>query len=403
MTKEDSSKLFALTKQKLVFPLDETFGLDKLPFKMSVSAMLEVAYLVQKIPSFKGAEEEIKRTTQIITSSETIRNIANNIGKLIFEKDQQDANEAWDLLESGKLMFPEKKKPHILYIETDGAMLHVRKPVDKEKSDDDSIIKSPWMENKLGMVFSTDNFKKINNEKGEEEARLGKREYIAYLGSAEEFKKHLWALALRNGYGTYGKTILLSDGASWIKYMKEELFPDSQHILDYCHLSENISTFAKDIFDNIDIKYKPWAKAMKSLIIEGRYQEVLTELKGISSRQLSKSSINLTNYITNNKYNIDYTTYRKNGWIIGSGGIESANRTVLQQRLKQTGMRWNVENGQYILSLMAKSKSNLWNVVNEIVKNKYEIESALEALGARNYTPSYVRDSHQNLWDSHQY
>ena len=80
--------------------------------------------------------------------------------------------------------------------------------------------------------------------------------------------------------------------------------------------------------------------------------------------------MNLYNYISNNKTNIDYPTYRKRGYFIGSGAIESGNKTVLQARLKQAGMRWNPITAQYMLSLKAKEKSGLWySFVVPLIRN----------------------------------
>ncbi|MCL1918127.1 MAG: OmpA family protein, partial [Peptococcaceae bacterium] len=48
------------------------------------------------------------------------------------------------------------------------------------------------------------------------------------------------------------------------------------------------------------------------------------------------------------------------GYFIGSGAIESGNKIVLQQRLKQASMRWNVSSAQPMLTLKTKCESNLW-------------------------------------------
>jgi hypothetical protein len=57
---------------------------------------------------------------------------------------------------------------------------------------------------------------------------------------------------------------------------------------------------------------------------------------------------------------------------------------VLQQRLKQPGMRWNKDSCQYILSLMAKYKSNLWNKsVVELIRSIYGVEGADKYFGYR--------------------
>jgi hypothetical protein len=37
---------------------------------------------------------------------------------------------------------------------------------------------------------------------------------------------------------------------------------------------------------------------------------------------------------------MDYPTNEANGWVIGSGAVESGCETVVGQRLKGAGMRW---------------------------------------------------------------
>ena len=81
-------------------------------------------------------------------------------------------------------------------------------------------------------------------------------------------------------------------------------------------------------------------------------------------------------YISNNIKNIDYAVYQQKGYFIGSGGIESANKIILQRRLKQAGMRWDPVTAQYILSLITKEESNLWEkTVANLVYAKFEHKS----------------------------
>jgi hypothetical protein len=136
-------------------------------------------------------------------------------------------------------------------------------------------------------------------------------------------------------------------------------------------LSENVHDFAKDVFKLDETLYKPWATHICSLLKESKHKLAISEINKLGSKKIAIGKLNLINYILNNENNIDYARYLDNGWYIGSGAIESANKTVLQQRLKQAGMRWNKETGQYVLSLMAKAKSNLWkqDVVNYVEKH----------------------------------
>jgi hypothetical protein len=43
----------------------------------------------------------------------------------------------------------------------------------------------------------------------------------------------------------YRETVVVSDGAAWIRNMCGEIFPDAVQILDFYHLAENINSFSK--------------------------------------------------------------------------------------------------------------------------------------------------------------
>jgi hypothetical protein len=318
---------------------------------MTAEAMLEVAFWAQNQTSYQAAEEAVFKSAGIRVNDDTVRLIANHIGSMTLERDRESAEAAYGELVSGKLSFPERKKLGVLYVEADGAALNTR-----EKDNDGST----WRENKLGAVFSSDNIHFWTDKKSNRQHRIEKREYVSFVGGVGEFKKHLFACALRNGYGAYGETVLLSDGATWIRNMKEELFPDAQQILDYYHLCENVNEFARQIFNMAEPEYRPWADRICKDLKESRFRDVLTELERLDKKHAGRASFNLSGYIRNNIENIDYAEYIKKGYFIGSGAIESANKTVLQKRLKQAGMRWNTETAQYLLTLRAKQESGLW-------------------------------------------
>jgi len=283
-------------------------------------------------------------------NNDTVRLVANHVGNKVFAEDCARAETAMHMLDTGQLAYS-RHHPGVLYIETDGAALNTRT---KDE------YGSTWRENKLGEVFASDNIRHWTDKNGNSQHRIVKKEYVSYVGPAEQFKKHLLACALRNGYGTYSQTVLLSDGATWIRNIREELFPDAQQILDFYHLCENVNEYAKRLFKMDEAVYKPWAKDICEALKAGEHQRVLTDLESSNGRKLHDCSINLYGYIQNNIANIDYPTYIAKGYFIGSGSIESGNKLVLQQRLKQSGMRWNVESAQPILSLKAKYESNLW-------------------------------------------
>lgn len=349
-SKKDAIEMQKEKGEKAVIPLDEYLKINKLPFKMTPELMVSVAMWGQSQSSYQEAEEAILRAHQIQINDDTIRAVTNYIGSIVYQEDCRVAHESYDRLNSGKLELPVDKKKGILYIEADGAHVNTR-----SKAEDGSS----WRENKLGIVFSSDNIYTWTNAKGEKQRQINKREYVSYIGSAEQFKKHLFSCALKNGYGKYERTILISDGATWIRNMREELFPDAQQILDYYHLCENVNTFAKYLFGMEPSQYSTWANDICALLKASKFNKVLDDLKFIE--QPSACPVDLYGYISNNIDNIDYANYIQNGFFIGSGAIESGNKSVLHQRLRQSGMRWNVNSAQYLLTLRSKYKSGLWS------------------------------------------
>ena len=343
--------------------MDIALGIDVLPFKMTREMMCEVSFWAQNQTSYKAAEEIIYKVHGVLIRANTVRAIADYVGKIIFEQDTEEANAIYKNM---KAIEYAKDKKGILYIQMDGAALNTRI---KDKDG------SSWRENKLGMVFSSDNIRTTVNKKGEKVSKILKKEYTSYIGSVNEFKKYLFACAVKNGYGKYEKTVILSDGATWIRNMCEELFPDAIQILDLFHLCENTYSYAKSIFKGEETKYVPWAEVIIKKLKNSETREALEIIKKFKNRKLQKGVVNLYNYVNNNITKIDYKKYLENGYYVGSGAIESGNKVVLQKRLKLAGMRWNEITAQYLLSLRTKSESGLWanSVVKTITSYKFQL------------------------------
>jgi hypothetical protein len=352
-TKADKERLDALGHPGTVVPLDMALGIDKIPGKMSLPLMLEIAYWAQNQGSYQEAEDQIRRTLRLEIGDDTVRKVANLIGAIVFMHDQKRADEAYRLLTHGSkaVDFP-CNRDGVLYIEMDGAAFNTRHP---DQND------STWRENKLGIVFSSDDVHFLGYE---DHGRVQKfyidhKEYADYIGSCHEFGKHLFAAALRNGYGKYRRTVIISDGATWIRNLKEEFFPDAQQILDLYHAIENIYSFARYRFDNNEKLSIPWAQRMVTLLDEGEYRKAIDEVVADKGKTIP-NVVNLHTYLTNNIENINYKKYREEGLYVGSGAIESSNKSVLQRRLKQAGMRWDAATAQNMVTLRAKAVASKW-------------------------------------------
>jgi len=164
-----------------------------------------------------------------------------------------------------------------------------------------------------------------------------------------------------NGYGKYEKTVVVSDGAAWIRAMCEEFFPDAIQILDYFHLIENINTYAKFLYGDELKKYKPWSDNIIDILKTGKIEELQEALVQYNDKKTRPDGVpNIYKYVCDNRNKIDYGNYKDSGFYIGSGPVESANKTVLQKRCKGPGMMWDEHNAQYILTLKSKVESEIW-------------------------------------------
>jgi hypothetical protein len=359
----DAVRLAKVSSKKIIFPLDEVLGLDKLPFKISSNAMSEIAFWVQNIPSYKEALRVLKERIDINLSDETVRAVANHVGKLVFQNDIKRANETWKSYKEGRITLPKNKVTGTLYIEIEGSALHTR---GKRGETDEKRKDIGFPTNKLGVLYSLDNCMRWVDPKGEERFRIVRKHYVPHLGSLEEFEKHLYHAAKENGLGERCQTIILCEGSAWVRRIKEDLFPEARLILDFPFLKEKVRRFSRAAFTHNVKKASAWAEEAFALLLSGESGEVLSKMKNLEGKTSKGHYFCIHRLIEENREHMDYPFYLQKGWLIGEAEPRDANKTALLSRLKHTGMRWNKESGQYILSLMSKAKSGLWE--REVVK-----------------------------------
>jgi hypothetical protein len=310
---------------------------------MTKELTLEAAFYGQSQSSFTEASVMLKRALEIEMNKETMREVTEAIGRRVFAKDTEKAVHIINNMHG--IDTTEDKEDMTIYIMTDGAAVNTR--VEDENG-------STWRENKTVIAFTNRDL--IKRKDGGH--IITNKEYCAFIGSSEEFKGYVLNVAVRAGYGKIKNVVIIADGAAWIRNMANELFPDAVQILDLYHLKENIYTYAKYKFSQDEKKYVPWAENLISRIEKGETKDIFEQIP--EEKKLPAGVVNLRTYLKNNIDRINYPEYKRNGYFVGSGAIESANKIIVQRRLKQAGMRWSVDGAQALLTLRAKVESNLW-------------------------------------------
>jgi hypothetical protein len=71
----------------------------------------------------------------------------------------------------------------------------------------------------------------------------------------------------------------------------------------------------------------------------------------------------MLDYLRQNLHRMDYPEYLRRGWQIATGAVESACKTVVNQRLCLGGMRWGEEGSDAVAHLRAlyRSDSDKWD------------------------------------------
>jgi hypothetical protein len=140
-------------------------------------------------------------------------------------------------------------------------------------------------------------------------------------------------------------------------------------VIDYYHACEYIYKMADALFSDAQ-RAQGWARKMcRWLKTKPRgIHRVLHSAAAIRRRRIvvgenRKRYRDAYNYLRKRIRLLDYYQYRRDHLPIGSGVTEAACKTVFTQRLKQSGMTWELEGGQWIVDLRVVQLSGLWSQV----------------------------------------
>lgn len=194
--------------------------------------------------------------------------------------------------------------------------------------------------------------------------------YHCEITEAEQFGRLLWATALQNHLDTYEQVVFVSDGAVWIWRLVERYFPQAGQIVDWYHASQYLTPIAETAFGADIEQAKHWLTQARTDLWEGRIQEVIqscrTFLHQASSQALVEKAIS---YYTNNEKRMDYARLRQQGYLIGSGTIESACKQIAAARLKASGARWTLAGVIATAKARAAWLSKAWDSLKPIYFN----------------------------------
>jgi hypothetical protein len=334
-------------------PLDARLGLGSGALSPGLA---RVACRLGIEDSFAEAADALEETLRIDVAREATRRITEGIGRVAEAEEQAAMARA----QAGRDPLPPQAARALpagaaLLVEVDGAQVRL---------DDD------WHEAKVGLAATLGPTTTTDPDTGRETLAMGKPSYCAGFESAEAFWWRVYVEACRQGLGRAGLalTVVLGDGAEWIWHYAPRFLAigDAQivEIVDIYHAWEHLGTVATAVFGHGSPAAVAWLEPLKAKLLTTGPAPVLAALAELAPADpLPADEVRKAiGYLTTHQARMDYPRFVARCLPIGSGAVESACKTLIEEREKGAGMRWTKADAQAVASLRALWRSGRWTV-----------------------------------------
>jgi hypothetical protein len=325
-------------------PLDEKNGLQPGQASQVMAKLLAMAGVTV---SFEEAQKQIREYILLTVSVNTIRKATQTLGEK--QKQREDAwieqSQNMDFLQNRERLC---ERPERVYGSIDGAYV----PVEQE-----------WREEKTICWYQAE------KRYGSEEQHATRIQYYTSLEKAKPFGELAWASGVHYHADLAKELIFVCDGAKWIWKIVSQYFPKAVQIVDWYHACEYLQPIADALFPSDESKRVNWVQEMKDLLWEGETETVIRRCKALKNHRVASSPANKAfSFYVNNQTRMDYPSYRRKGYFIGSGTVESACKQIVSMRLKRSGARWSSSGAQATAKARALwlSDDDSWNSVSAL-------------------------------------
>lgn len=159
--------------------------------------------------------------------------------------------------------------------------------------------------------------------------------------------------------------VALTDGARALQQQMREKFPDFTLVLDIIHAMEYLWKAGTALYGETDPQRDAWVKAQLLELLSSHVDQVVQRLEEKAAElrktsQARKALLQVANYLRRNRDFMDYATYLRRGWPIGTGVVEGVCRHVVKDRMELSGMRWTVAGADALLALRAVNENGDW-------------------------------------------
>jgi len=330
-------------------PKDKALDIEGTSFSPGVRRMMG---RVGAYRPFALGHEDIKEMAGISINAKEVERASHQLGQEAEEFYKEQGEQAL----SDKIV-PIKSVP-VMYICMDGTGVPVVKEETANKKGKGEDGQAKTREVKLGCIFTQTTVDKKGHPVRDEESTS----YAGAIETAEEFGSRIYAEAKRRGIDRAKKVCVIGDGAQWIWNIADEQFYGATQIIDLYHAREHYWNVGKVFFADYKKKLNRWTDKRRKELDSGEVEKVIKAIKQLSSSTEHEEDVieKESSYFDKNKERMRYADFRREGLFVGSGVVEAGCKTVIGQRLKQSGMHWTVDGANSIIALRCCFFSNRW-------------------------------------------
>lgn len=318
------------------FPLDEELALEAGSLTPQIQEWL--VRLAVWMP-FGRAVQMLEAITKVQVGKETARRQTEQAGK-VYEQVQEE--EAKRLMDPAQEVSDEPRRLAARQvISSDGAMV--------------PLVHGVWAEVKTLVIAE-------QQRDSQQRMQTVNLSYFSRMTQAEEFSDLALVETRRRGLEQALQVAAVTDGAVWLQGLVDVHCPEAERILDFPHAAQRISEIADEVRASGTSLPDDWlSRQLHALKHEGP-RAMLATVRALRDRHptLEKVADHLA-YLEKREAQMQYPRYQKQEWPIGSGMVESANKQVMQSRLKGPGMHWDPRNVNPMLALRTAVCNDRWD------------------------------------------
>jgi len=309
---------------------------------------LEVRYTpaLAKLLCLEGADEatylkaqrHLQQTGGIVVSARQIQRVVQRVGTAAQQWQERPAQPS----ECQRGATP------IMYLSADGTGVPMVPEALEGRKGKQPEGKAKTRQVYLGCVFTQHKVDAKGRPVRDEDSTT----YLSSFKSIDHFGPLLRQEGLRRGLATAHKIVLLIDGANGLENMGKQNFKGCVQIVDFFHAMEHAGLVLEALLGKDHPDYKPqlrrWAKRLLKDKVQALINETRKQCTGTARAAAVEEALH---YFVTNVSRMQYGTFRKAGYFIGSGVVEAGCKTVIGGRCKQSGMFWSEPGAENILAL----------------------------------------------------